>query len=53
MRTRYEKQIVSVHEMNPRHQNMNPDENKGHLRDGFIFICADSFLDHADSLAKT
>jgi hypothetical protein len=32
---------------------MNPDENKGHLRGGFIFICADSFCDHADSLLNT
>ena len=53
LRTRYEKQIVTVHEMNPRHQKMNPDENKGYLRGGFIFVCADSFYDHADSLANT
>jgi hypothetical protein len=52
LRTRFEKQIVSVHAMNPRQQKTNPDANKGHLRRGFIFKCADSLYAHADSLSN-
>ncbi len=53
MRTRFEKQIDSVHEMNPRQQKMNPDAINGHLRSGFRFICADSLYNHADSLTNS
>ena len=38
--------------MNPRQQKMNPDANKGHVRSGFIYICADSWYNHADSLTN-
>jgi hypothetical protein len=49
LRTRFEKQIISVREMNPRQQKMNPDAKKGQLRCGFRLICADSLYEHADS----
>ena len=52
LRTRFVKQIVSVHEMNPGQQKMNPDAKKEHLRSGFRFISADSLYDNADSLSN-